>query len=286
MHFLRQLWTQINRNDCSGLAAEMSYNWMLSLLPTLIFMLTLLGLFGVQSNSFKEIMVRLHQFMPSDALKLIHDSVKELIRASTGGLAIISLLGALWTASNGAITIEKALNRSYQCTDMQRNFWQQRVVALLIVLGLVFLLFVVSNLIVFGDLMFNAIQTYLRLPVWVLTLLAFLRWCIPIIGLVPVMGFIYWIAPDYKHTPTTKKVVWPGALTFVGVWLLISWLFSLYVTNLGTYNKIYGSMGVIIILMVWLYLTSFTLIIGGEVNAILTGCNQENPPERANNVSH
>jgi membrane protein len=245
---------------------------MLSLVPALIFLLTLFGLFGVQTASFQETMSHLRRFMPADALTLIRNCVYELTSASTGGLAVVSLLGALWTASNGAVTIEKALNRSYQCVEQQRSFWHQRLIALVIVLGLGFLLFVGANLIVFGDLIFDALQRYLFLPDWLLTLLAFLRWSIPIIGLVPIMGFIYWVAPDYSHSRTRKKVVWPGAITFVAVWLLLSWLFGLYVTNMGNYNKIYGPMGAIIILMVWLYLTSLTLIIGGEVNALLIDC--------------
>jgi membrane protein len=227
-------------------------------------------------------MGNLHRLIPGDAFDLIQASLSELTRDSSGSLAIISFLGALWTASNGAITVEKAVNRANHCQEIKRTFWQQRAVALLIVIGLGFLLFVCANLIVFGGLIFDAIQNFLRWPAWMLTLFSFLRWSIPIAGLVLISGFIYWVAPEpLEDKERAKKSVWPGALTFVGVWIVISIGFSLYVSNMGDYNKIYGPMGAIVILMIWLYLTSLALIIGGEVNALCSEGSQPMVASRA-----
>jgi membrane protein len=262
----------LDRDDCTGLAAEMTYNWMLSLLPTLIFIFALFGMFGVKSNLFEQLMNRLYFLVPADAYHLLEVSLQELTKASNGGVALFSLLGALWTASNGANSIEKALNRAFRCVPQKRGFIRKQAVALLIVLGLGFLLLVCANLIVFGDLIFGLIQQTMHPPAELLVMMGWLRWGIAIGGLVLIISFIYWIAPDVgaKRLPLTQQVL-PGALTFVLLWILISWLFSLYVSNLGHFNKIYGSMGAIIILMIWLYLTSYTLIIGGEVNAISSG---------------
>ena len=275
MDFLKQLLHRLGEDDSIGLAAEMSYNWMLSLLPTLIFLFTLFGLFGVHTDLFAQTMGHLQRLIPQDAFKLIEASLSELTQASSGGLAILSFLGAMWTASNGAVTVEKALNRANHCQEIKRTFWQQRAIALLIVIGLGFLLFVCANLIVFGGLILDAIQNFLRWPAWMLSLFSFLRWTIPIASLILISGFIYWIAPEpLPQQERWKKSVWPGALTFVGAWIFISIGFSIYVSNMGNYNKIYGPMGAIIILMVWLYLTSLALILGGEVNALYSEGNR------------
>jgi membrane protein len=281
MDFLKQLMGRLGEDDSAGLAAEMSYNWMLALLPTLIFIFTLFGMFGIHTDLFAQILGNLQRLIPNDAFDLIQASLSELTRDSSGSLALVSFLGALWTASNGAITVEKALNRANHCIEIKRTFWQQRIIALLIVIGLAILLFVCANLIVFGGLMIDAIQDFLRWPEWMLRLFGFLRWSIPIAGLVLISGFIYWIAPEpLEGRERERKSVWPGALTFVGVWILISIAFSLYVSNMGNYNKIYGPMGAIVILMIWLYLTSFALILGGEVNALYSEGSRPMVPSR------
>lgn len=282
MDFLKQLMARLGEDDSAGLAAEMSYNWMLALLPTLIFIFTLFGMFGIHTDLFAQLMSNLHRLVPNDAFELIQASLSELTRDSSGSLAIASFLGALWTASNGAIAVEKAVNRANHCQEVKRTFWQQRAIALLIVIGLGFLLFVCANLIVFGGLMFDVIQNFLHWPSWMLSLFGFLRWSIPIAGLVLISGFIYWIAPEPMEEPErAKKSVWPGALTFVGMWILISIAFSIYVSNMGNYNKVYGPMGAIVILMIWLYLTSLALIIGGEVNALCSEGNRRMVASRA-----
>lgn len=278
MGCLRSLWTRLTKNDSPGLAAEMTYNWVMALLPTLIFIFALFGMFGTQSNLFEEIMSRLQQLIPRDAFDFIQLSLSELTKDSNGSLAILSFLGALWTGSNGAITVEKALNRAYACELQKRSFWEERLVALLIVLGLGVLLFVCANLIVFGEVIFAALENIFHLMPWQLTVFGIIRWIIPISGLVVISAFIYWIAPNFpasSNSGNAKKQIWPGAFTFVSLWIMISWLFSLYVSNMGNYNKIYGPMGAMIILMIWLYLTSYALIIGGEVNALGSKCGNQ-----------
>ncbi|MCE3235537.1 MAG: Membrane protein-like protein [Vampirovibrio sp.] len=275
MDFLKHLWARIQEDDIAGLSAEMTYNWMLALVPTLIFVFALFGMFGVQSNLFGELLVHLQKLVPHDAFALIQASLQELTKDSNGSLAIISFLGALWTASNGAVTLEKAINRASRCTEIHRSFWMQRAVALLLVIGLGILLFVCANLIVFGEIIFNTIQRYIYLPSWTGLVFSLIRWTIPIAGLILISAFIYYVAPDYwpeSKRKESKKHIWRGSLTFVSLWIIVSWLFSLYVTNMGNYNKIYGPMGAIVILLIWLYLTSFSLLCGSEVNGIFNEC--------------
>jgi len=148
------------------------------------------------------------------------------------------------------------------------------VVAMWIVLGMGFLLFVCANLLVFGEVLFQAIQHLFFLPPEMLDLLGYVRWVIPVLSLIVISAFIYYVAPGYKPEWPRKRRIWRGAMAFVGIWIFVSWLFSLYVNNMGNYSRIYGSMGAVIILMIWMYITSFALIIGGEINAIFSECTE------------
>jgi membrane protein len=274
--FLKELWRCLNRDDAAGLSAEMTYNWMLSLVPALIFVVTLFGMFGVQSNLFEQLMGRLHAVAPGDAYNLVQASLHELTKDSNGSVAILSLLGAVWTASNGVSSAEKAMNRAFQCVAKRRGMVRHALVGIFGVLGLGVLMFVSANLIVFGDVIFGLIRQTLRLPEQVSFVFNWLRWTVAVGGLVLIISFIYWLLPDVRAAQLSfRQRVLPGTLVFVPLWLLMSWLFSVYVSNFGNYNKIYGSMGTIIVLMLWLYMTSYALIIGGEVNAIVSGCSQD-----------
>jgi membrane protein len=269
MDFLKTLWDRLDRHDASGLSSEMTYHWVFALLPALIFLFALIGLVGASGEFFPQLLRQMHRLIPQDAYQLIQASLQELTRDSTGGLALLGLLGALWTASNGAGTVEKALNRAYHMEGRRRrNFWQKRGAALSIVVGMAVIVLICSNLVVFGDLIYKLIAHFFKLPFWWQQVFAFLRWAISIGGLVLMSAFIYSVAPETPQ-PARAKQIWPGALVFVFLWIGISLLFNLYVTNFGNYNKVYGPMGAIIILMLWLYLTSYALLIGGEINALL-----------------
>ncbi len=268
-HFLMRLWERLNAHDSGGLAAEMTYHWVLSLVPMIIFLLTLIGLFGTQSDFLPEVMSQMHRMIPADAFHLIESSLKELRKDSTGSLAIVSLLGAMWTASNGAMTMEKALNRAYELeTVSHRNFWWQRIIALFIVLGAAFIILICSNLVVFGEELATTITHLVQAPEWWLGLLAALRWLVSLGGLIVMGGFVYSIAPETREHGF-NAYVWPGAVSFVTLWIAISILFTQYVVNFGNYNKVYGPMGALVVLMLWLYMTSYALLVGGEVNAVL-----------------
>ena len=174
--FLKRLWDCLNRDDAAGLAAEMTYNWMLSLLPALIFLFTLFGMFGMQSDLFDQFMGRIYVVMPREAYNLLQATLLELTKDSNGGVAILSLLGAIWSASNGVTSIEKALNRSFRCVEKQRGFLRHFWVGVLAVIGLGILLLLSANLIVFGDVIFKFIQQTFWLPEHVGWIFSWMRW--------------------------------------------------------------------------------------------------------------
>ncbi|HEY9687320.1 MAG TPA: YihY/virulence factor BrkB family protein [Coleofasciculaceae cyanobacterium] len=273
MRFLKALLARIGQNDFPGLSAEMAYNWMMALLPLLVFLFTLFGLFAGQGDEFHQIMENLRRLVPQDAYALVADTLEDLTSNSSTELAIIGFLGTLWASSNGAMVVIKGLDRAYRCTEENRNVILQRTIALGIVVGMGLILLVGSNLLVFGGMIISVIEARFSPDGLVVFLLEVVRWVLPLAGLIPVSMFIYIITPNRPKRGAWKEV-WPGALTFVGLWVIISWLFSLYVSNMANYSKVYGSMGAIVILLFWLYLSSFALLIGGQVNAMRSGCDE------------
>lgn len=266
--FLRELWIRLLRDDCAGMAAEIAYHWMLALIPVLIFLFSLFGILSSQTDLFNLILENLHRIAPEAAFTLLRETLTGLTRDSSGGLAIISFLAALWTGSNGAVVIEKALNRAYRKGGCRRrSFWQQRLVALFSVLGIGLILLVSANLVVFGRMLINIVEQWWQPPGAILAWLKILRWLMSIGGLLAVSLFIYTVGPERKEM-RSWKTIWPGAVAFSTLWICISLLFGAYVTNFSSYNQLYGSMGAIMVLMVWIYFTSYSLLIGAEVNAL------------------
>lgn len=252
----------------------MTYNWMLSLLPMLIFVFTLFGLMNAQPELFAQVIKVLRRLVPGEAFLLVEASLKALIQDSSSGLAIISLAVSLWTASNGAVTVEKAFNRFYDMELDLPSFWQQRFLAMLVILGLAFMVLICANLVIFGEVILQIMKHILVFPVKSLDLFSTMRWFLPISSLLVISWFVYSVTPRPLGRESWK-IMWPGALVFVPLWIACSVLFSQYVNNMGNYSKVYGPMGAIIILMIWLYLTSFALLIGGEFNALLLNWKQQ-----------
>ena len=267
--FVTELGMKLAADDCAGLAAEMTYNWMLSLMPSLIFLFSVFGMFGSQPDVLRRILTLLNRLIPREAFTLVQASLEELTKDSSGGLAIAGLIGSLWAASNGAAALEKALSRAHGVRVPKRSIWKQRLVAVLIVLGLAVIMLICTNLIVFGEVIISMVQHAVYLPEQVLQWFGLVRWVLPIASLILISLFIYNIAPESDESVNTPKTVWPGAITFVVLWIVVSVLFSMYVTNLGNFNHIYGPMGAIIVLMIWLYLSSYALLIGGSINALI-----------------
>jgi membrane protein len=276
LDFLKQLFHRVNDDDCGGLAAEMAYNFMLAFVPLLIFMVSMFGLISTDPQVLQNIMQNMHRIVPGEAVGILETSLLNITSDSSGGIAIIGLIGALWSSSNAAMVVIKALNRAYRCTEDKRPFWKQRLVALGIVLGMAVILILCSNLLVFGGMIIDFINTHFGLSRGTESMLHLLRCTIGFGALLVITDLIYVVWPDYKDGPVWKRT-WTGAFTFIGLWIILSWLFSLYVANMGQYSQVYGSLGAIVVLMIWLYLTSFVLLIGGEVNAIRSGCTWEKP---------
>lgn len=274
--FLKLLWTKVNEDDCSGMASEMAYNFMLAFVPLLIFMVSIFGMISADPAVLQGMLQNLDRMAPREAMGVIETSLRKITDDSSGGLALVSFLTAMWSSSNAAMVVIKALNRAYRCIEDRRPIWKQRLIALGIVLGMAVIMILCSNLLMFGGMFIDFLNTHFGLSASTETALQLLRWGVALGALLIIVDLIYVIGPDYKNGPAWERT-WTGTFTFIALWGGMSYLFSLYVANMGRYSQVYGPLGAIVILMIWLYLTSFMLLIGGEINAIRSGCAKPEP---------
>lgn len=273
--FIRTLVREILEDECPAMAAEMAYHLMLAMFPTLIFLFTLFGMIGNTQQVFPELMGLLYRLTPPDAARLLNGTVQELFRGSTGELAFVSFIGAFIATSNGSFVVMRGLNRAYNISPKNSHYLRQRGRSLLITLGLAALFLLGANLLIFGDLVLNWLPLEFSMSVPLLAALYWLRWILLLVVVTMSTAAVYAFIP-HRHD---RRIHWqttvPGALAFITLWLFISKGFTLYVENMSRYNQFYGAMGAVIVLMVWLYLTSLALLIGAEVNGVLDRCTRK-----------
>lgn len=254
-------------NDFSGMAAEMGFMLMLGIFPAMLFLMAVFGWMGNKSF-MNPVLLFLSNVIPADSMKLIKTVLNEVMIFSKGGLiAIIGIIVTLFLTSNAVAVVLKGLNRAYKVEET-RSFAYTRILSIIMVFVNTFMLFLSINLIVFGKVIINFLVNYVGIShSFEITLLT-LRWPVAFLALY-FMAFInYYILPDLKGDEKLKrKSTLPGTLFFCAFWLIGSWGFSIYVNNLQTYNKVYGTIGAFAMLMVWLYYTSILLLIGGEINS-------------------
>lgn len=254
-------------NDFSGMAAEMGFMLMLGIFPAMLFLMAVFAWMGNKSF-INPVLLFLSTIIPADSMKLIHNVLNEVMIFSKGGLiATIGIVVTLFLTSNAVAVVLKGLNRAYK-VDETRSFIYTRILSLIMVFVNTFMLFLSINLIVFGKIIINFLVHYVGIShAFELSLLT-LRWPVAFLALY-FMAFInYYILPDLKGDEHLKrKSALPGTLFFCFFWLVGSWGFSIYVNNLHTYNRVYGTIGAFAMLMMWLYYTSILLLIGGEINS-------------------
>ena len=249
--------------DFGNAACEMAYMLALGIFPFMLFLTAVFGWLGKKAFVLKIIMA-LSAVAPESVIDLIYRVLKEVTLFQNGGImAFIGFFVTWFLAHNAIAVIIKGLNRANRIKE-NRPFIQTRILALVMVIINAFLLFLGVDLVIFGKVIINFIQFYFHMSDTAANMLLFLRWPVSFIILFLLAMINYYVLPA-KPYPYKRSVV-PGSLFFCIFWILGSWLFSLYVNSLGTYNKVYGTIGVFAILIIWLYYTSIIMLIGGEIN--------------------
>lgn len=263
------------QDDVPGLAAEMSYRFLLALFPMFIVVAASGSLFasatGVEDPTGSMMSWGLDT-LPDDAASVIRGQLDQLFSATQPGLLSIGFLTALWAGAGGMKANIKAMNRAYDVQET-RPFWRANLVAVGLTLLLAVAVLGGFLTLVVGQFFVERVATVLGDGGWQQTLISLARWPIAIALLIVGVAFLYWAAPNAK---LPFRWISPGAILFVLGWLIATAAFGVYVSNFGNYNQVYGTLGGVIVLMLWFYLTNIILLVGAELNAVLA---QQHEPE-------
>lgn len=259
----KNIMNKIMEDEVPALASQLSYSLLLSFFPFLIFLMTLLGYSSIDNEY---ILLELKAILPNSAYELVYNTIIEILSTRDGNLLYFSIIFTVWTSSTGFRAVIKGINKAYDEKE-KRSLLKVFLISILSTLSLGFLIILTVFFLVFGQL----IGLYL-VQKFKMGSLFYLTWNI-IRYVIILSSLIATFALMYKFIPSRKlkwKEVMPGAIFATVGWLLSSFVFSYYVNNFANYSRIYGSIGAVIILMIWLYLTSTIIILGGELNAFIS----------------
>lgn len=261
-NFFSYLVYRIGKDDASGLSAQLSYYFMLSLFPMLLFLLSIVPVVGVKQSTIRD-MIKEH--VPPDYAPQVSSIIGDIMGNASGGLLSIGLIVALWSASNGMIALMNSFNVAYDVED-SRNFIVSKLLSVLFTLALIVVLPLALILPTFGEQISSLLFGPIGLGDQVKWVFNIIRVILPLIVVFVAFMLLYTLAPNVK---IKMMSVIPGSIFATIVFLVGSYLFGIYISNFANYSKTYGSIAGIIILMLWLYITGFIIIIGAEINAII-----------------
>jgi membrane protein len=263
---------EFQRDDAPGLAAQLAYYLILALFPFILVLVTLMGTFGSEELA-STVLGYFQQVMPEEAYTLIKEYTGDVISGDrpAPGLLSFGILLTLWSASGAFAALINALNRAYDVQET-RPFWKVRGIAILMTLGLSVLILVGVLLLVVGEPIGRTIANVFGLGEIFELAWNIARWPVALFFMVFTVALLYYFAPDVNQP---FRWITPGGLIGVVLWVLASVAFSFYVNNFGSYDKTYGSIGVVIILLLYLYISSLTVLFGAELNSVLAKMKEE-----------
>jgi len=262
--FGKRLYDEYEKDAVSDTAAQLSYYFLFSLFPFLFFVAALTAYLPLR-GPMEQLLARVRPMVPGEAMSLIDSHLRALVSQPRPRSLTFALLVSIWSASRGVDAVRRALNLAYDVTE-SRPWWKTQLASIgMTFAGAVLVLAAVALLIAGGQFGFwlaakVGIEWYY---VWVMN---WLRWPLTALMIMTVAALAYYFLPDVKQS---FKFITPGSIGGTLLWLLVTWGFGQYVAAFGDYNVTYGSIGSVIVLLTWLYLSGFIFIMGGEVNAIL-----------------
>ena len=263
---------EFQRDDALGIAAQLAYYLILALFPFILVLVSLLGTFGSEELA-SEVLGYFQQVMPEQAYEIIKDFTDNIIsgKAEAPGLFTFGILFTIWAASGAFAALINALNRAYDVQET-RPFWKVRGIAILMTLGLSVLILIGVLLLVLGPQIGEAIANVFGLERTFLVVWEVARWPVALFFMMFTVALLYYFAPDVDQP---FRWITPGGLIGVVLWVLASVGFNFYVSNFGSYNKTYGSIGAVIVLLLYLYISSLTILFGATLNATLVRMKEE-----------
>src|SRR3954453_3436917 len=263
---LKRTFTEFSEDNMSDWAAALTYYGLLSLFPALIALVAILGLFGDPATTTKTVTEIVTKLGPSSAADTFAGPIKSITahKSAAGILFVVGLATALWSASSYVGAFMRAANVIYE-TPEGRPFWKLRPLQILVTLFMIVLLAAVALGIVLTGPVVSAVAGPLGVGSTAQTIWNFAKWPVMLLAVIVMIALLYHASPNVK-LPGFKWVT-PGAIFALVIWLVASALFAFYVANFGSYDKTYGTLGGLVVLLMWLWITNCALLLGMEMNS-------------------
>ncbi|HVF29666.1 MAG TPA: YihY/virulence factor BrkB family protein [Pyrinomonadaceae bacterium] len=261
----RRVWEELYAGGLLTHAAALSFYFLFALFPLLIFLITLLGLFVDRGTDLRaSLFGYLRRVVPSSAFVLINTTLDEISTNAGGARLFIGLAAALWFASLGIAALSESLNAMYGVRE-SRPWWRVRASAVALTAVLVVLILAALLLFVYGGEIGGGIANYFEQGTLFATVWTIFQVPVAILFVLFAFAMVYYFAPDLYD----QKWYWitPGSLVGVALWLIVSAILRVYLRYADSYSVTYGSLGGVIILMLWFYVTGIAILLGGKMNA-------------------
>jgi membrane protein len=262
--FGKALKTQWADDKGSDFAASVTYYGLLAIFPFLLFVVSLASVI-IDPKEAQQLIQQLSSVAPQAATQILGGRIQALAANKSGGLLTLGVIGALWASAGGVVALMRALNVVYDVEE-QRPFWKVRLIALGMTLFAGIFSVVSALVMVAAGPVANAIGG----PIG--TLILWLRFPVAALLMMLIWAVLYYVLPDVKQR---FRFLTFGSLVGVIAWLAASFGFSLYVSHFGKYDATYGTLGGVIVLLIWMYLSSTVLLMGAEMNAVLEQASPE-----------
>jgi membrane protein len=261
----RRVWIELYAGTLLTHAAALAFYFLFALFPLLLFLVTLLGFL---TETGTEMRSNLFQFLsrvaPPSAFALINETILEIAVNASGWRLWLGLASALWFASLGVAALSESLNAMYGVRET-RPFWKVRMSAVGLTFALVALIVTALMLMLYGSEIGVSVAAHFQQGPLFTTLWTIMQIPLALIFVLFAFALIYYYAPDLYD----QKWYWitPGSLVGVALWVLVSFGFRLYLRHFDSYSLTYGSLGAVIVLMLWFFLTGVAILLGGKINA-------------------
>jgi membrane protein len=269
---IRETIRRISMQHLPGLASEMAFTEILALFPAILAMFTAIGLFETLKGRFLQMIGQLSEVVPSEAFRLIENFATEVSGDRNSSLFSLSFVLAIWIASSALGAAMRAMDQIHQVPPQKRRpYWKSKLIAIGLTIAVIVLVIIATFLVFISDILIehlleqSAEQRDL-LEQFGLNLFQSLTWPLVLIIMSLVFAFLYRFGPS---RPSPGKPIIPGAVLAATSWAMMSWGFRFYVSQYGNYNRVYGAVGAVIILMLWLYLSSLIMLIGDQLNVVV-----------------
>lgn len=255
--------TEFIDDELPTYASALAFQLFFSLFPFLLFLIAIISVLDMQPF-FDWLREQAALVLPQAAMELVDPIISQL-QTQKAGLFSMGIVLALWTASAAVRSTMAAMNKAYGVEDA-RPAWKRIPLSVLYTVAVAGLLLTAAALMVTGPQAMNWLAQQVGLEQFVVVLWTWLRWPVAVVMLIAVVAAVYYLAPDVKQE---FRFITPGSVLAVAVWIIASLGFGFYAQNFANYNATYGSIGAIIIFLLYLYISSAVLLFGAELNAVI-----------------